>query len=117
LSDPLYPLTPLNLPPWLSHLPDRRSLALRADHAYLLATDGFWSCAHPDAFIRHWPALCADAPDAQALVGRLFAAMEDDPPSGLQPDNLTALVLRPLPHSADETALPVEGAAGVTDGK
>lgn len=116
LSDPLFPLTPLNLPSWLCRLQDRRALDLRADAAYLLATDGFWSCAHPDAFVGRWPGLFAGAPDAQAIVARLFAAMEDDPPVGLQPDNLTALVLRPLTRNADETALPSE-AGSVTDGK
>jgi hypothetical protein len=34
--------------------------------------------------------------------------MEHEPPAGLQPDNLTALVLRPLPRHADETALPLD---------
>jgi serine/threonine protein phosphatase PrpC len=106
LSDPLFPLTPLNLPSWLCHLPDRRVLALRADRSYLLATDGFWSCAHPDRFVGHWPQLFAGAPDATAMLERLFAAIEADPPSGLQPDNLTALVLRPLARDAEETLLP-----------
>lgn len=109
LSDALYPLTPLNLPPWLNRLPDRRVLGLRRDGAYLLATDGFWSCAQPDAFVRRWPGLLDGCPDAACMVERLFGAMEQDPPAGLQPDNLTALVLRPLPRHADETALPEAG--------
>ena len=108
LSDGLFALTPANLPCWLAHLPDRRALQLRADAAYLLATDGFWSCAHPDALVARWPALLADAPAAATLVERLFGLMEYAPPAGLQPDNLTALVLRPLPRHADETALPLD---------
>ena len=106
LSDSLYPLTPSKLPSWLAPLADRRTLALRRDAAYLLATDGFWSCAHPDEFVGRWPRLFEGCGDAAAFVERLFGAMEQDPPSGLQPDNLTALVLRPLPRHADETALP-----------
>jgi len=108
LSDGLFALTPANLPCWLAHLPDRRALQLRADAAYLLATDGFWSCAQPDRFVARWPVLLADAPAAATLVERLFGLMEHEPPAGLQPDNLTALVLRPLPRHADETALPLE---------
>lgn len=109
LSDPLFALTPANLPCWLGHLADRRPLPLRAGAAYLLATDGFWSCSRPDAFVEGWPALMHGAPGAATLVERLFGLMENDPPPGLQPDNLTALVLRPLPRHADETVLPVEG--------
>ena len=108
LSDGLFALTSANLPCWLAHLPDRRALPLRADAAYLLATDGFWSCAQPDVFVARWPALLGDSPAAATLLERLFGLMENDPPAGLQPDNLTALVLRPLPRHADETALPLE---------
>ena len=108
LSDGLFALTPANLPCWLTHLPDRRALTPRDDATWLLATDGFWSCAQPDAFVARWPALLADAPSAATLVGRLFALLENDPPDGVQPDNLTALVLRPLPRHADETALPLQ---------
>lgn len=109
LSDPLFELTPLNLPSWLCALPDRRALALREDAVYLLATDGFWSCAAPDRFVGRWPDLLAGAPDAATMVARLFGALENDPPDGLHADNLTALVLRPLRvpmGQADETALP-----------
>lgn len=109
LSNPLFELTPLNLPSWLCALPDRRVLRLREDACYLLATDGFWSCAAPDRFVDGWPELLAGAPDAAAMVERLFGALETSPPDGLHPDNLTALVLRPLTGQvghADETALP-----------
>lgn len=112
LSDGLFALDAARLPGWLAHLPDRRALPLRRDCAYLLATDGFWSCAAPDAFVAHWPALLAGASDAATLVGRLFALFDEQPPDGLQPDNLTALVIRPLPRSSDETVLPgADGAA------
>jgi serine/threonine protein phosphatase PrpC len=109
LSDPLFALTPQNLPPWLGALPDRRVLSLRPDAAYLLATDGFWSCLAPDRFVERWPGLLAGAADAAAMVERLFSALDASPPDGLHADNLTALVLRPLqrlPDHADETALP-----------
>jgi serine/threonine protein phosphatase PrpC len=109
LSDPLFELTPLNLPSWLCGLADRRVLTLREDAAYVLATDGFWSCAQPDRFVGRWPDLLAGLPSAAAMVEGLFAALEEAPPDGLHADNLTALVLRPLSPSnghADETALP-----------
>ncbi|UVW26905.1 PP2C family serine/threonine-protein phosphatase [Massilia sp. H6] len=112
LSDPLLGLTPLNLPTWLGELADRRVLTLRAGAAYLLATDGFWSCAAPERFVAGWPALLANAPDAGAMVTRLFDALDRAPPAGLQADNLTALVLRPLLFrhcEGEETALPHDG--------
>ena len=106
LSDPLYELSAHKLPSWLAGMADRRVLHLREDAVYVLATDGFWSCAAPDAFVARWPALLAGAPDAATIAARLFGVMEDAPPAGLQPDNLTALVLRPLRRHSDETALP-----------
>lgn len=110
LSDSLYPLGANKLPSWLGQLPDRRAVALRGDGVYLLATDGFWSCAQPESFVGSWAHLFDGCPDAACMVGRLFGAMEHDPPAGLQADNLTALVLRPLARHADETALPDAGA-------
>jgi len=107
LSDPLFALTASNLPPWLAHLPDRRVVPLDPDAAYLLATDGFWSCAEPELVTGQWPSLFKDCVDASGLIERLFTALAKTPLPGFQPDNLTALVLRPLPHPADETALPI----------
>jgi serine/threonine protein phosphatase PrpC len=102
LSDPLFELTPLNLPSWLCHLPDRRALELRTGAAYLLATDGFWSCGDPYEFVGRWPELFRG--NAEAMVDALFSDIEARPPAMLYPDNLTAVVLRPT--GADETALP-----------
>ena len=107
LSDGLYALTPERLPAWLAHLADRRALPLPASASWLLATDGFWSCADPGAFTAQWPAL-ADGADAATLVERLFGAIERLAPDTLQPDNLTALVVRPLARHADETVLPLD---------
>ena len=107
LDDGLIGLDAATLPPWLRALPDRRAVALRPDATYLLATDGFWSCRDPAEFVARWPRLFAQG-DAQAGLDALFAEMEERPPVGLQPDNLTAIVLRV--HAAgshrDETALP-----------
>lgn len=105
LDDGLVGLDAATLPPWLRALPDRRALELRPDATYLLATDGFWSCRDPAEFVARWPRLFARG-DAQAGLDALFAEMEERPPVGLQPDNLTAIVLRPRPRGRDETALP-----------
>ena len=105
LDDALFALTPALLPPWLRALPDRRALHLRADALYLLATDGFWSCLDPAAFVRRWPGLLAHESAAGAIAA-LFAEMETHPPAGLQPDNLTAIALRVRHPGCDETALP-----------
>jgi serine/threonine protein phosphatase PrpC len=100
LSDPLFELTPQVLPPWLRHLPDRRPLVLRPGAVYVLATDGFWSCADPPAWVARWPALFARAGSAQAMVDALFDEIDRHPPAGLQADNLTAIVVRPSVEAA-----------------
>lgn len=105
LDDGLVGLDAATLPAWLRALPDRRALELRPGATYLLATDGFWSCRDPAEFVARWPRLFAQG-DAQAGLDALFAEMEERPPVGLQPDNLTAIVLRPRQGGRDETALP-----------
>jgi len=105
LDDGLVALDENTLPPWLRALPDRRPLALRLDATYLLATDGFWSCRDPAEFVARWPRLFGQG-SAQACIDALFGEMETDPPVGLQPDNLTAIVLRVHGSGRDETALP-----------
>jgi PPM family protein phosphatase len=104
LADPLHPLATRALPSWLRHLSDRRAVALHPGAAYLLATDGFWSCPDALAWVGRWPSLLAGQASAQAMLDALFAEIEQRPPAGLHPDNLTAIVLRPL--VADDTALP-----------
>ncbi|MES2322855.1 MAG: protein phosphatase 2C domain-containing protein [Pseudomonadota bacterium] len=94
LSDPLFPLSPLNLPPFLYHLPDRRALELAPGAVYLLATDGFWACADPCSWLDRWPALFDAEPDARAMVTALFGDMASAPPPELHHDNLTAVVVR-----------------------
>lgn len=107
LSDPLCALSPLNLPPYLYHLPDRRAIELRRGAIYLLATDGFWSCRDPADWIGRWPDLMAAADGARGAADALFAALEHSPPDQLHPDNVTAVVLRVAPVNTDETALPL----------
>lgn len=104
LADSLHPLTAATLPPWLRQLPDRRPISLRPGVAYLLATDGFWSCPNAQAWVGRWPGLLAGRPTAQAMLDALFDEIEHNPPPELHPDNLTGIVLRALP--ADDTALP-----------
>jgi serine/threonine protein phosphatase PrpC len=108
LADPLFELTPANLPPWLAALHDRRAIALRPGAAYLLATDGFWSCPDAQRWVARWPRLFGRCASAAAMVEALFDEIEHHPPPGLHSDNLTALVLRvPAPaDGSDETALP-----------
>lgn len=105
LEDGLFALDAGNLPPWLRALPDRRAVSLRPDCSYLLATDGFWSCADPAEFVARWPRLLCGR-DAASGLDTLFGEMNERPPLGLQPDNLTAIVLRLRPLRRDETALP-----------
>lgn len=93
LAPSLHALDHSNLPPFLSHLGDRRALPLRRDALYLLASDGFWSCPDPAGVLARWPALCAGRTAAQA-VAALFDDFLSQPPEGLHSDNLTLLALR-----------------------
>jgi serine/threonine protein phosphatase PrpC len=105
LADGLFELSPRNLPSYLYHLPDRRALELDPRAVYVLASDGFWACADPGAWLARWPALLAACHSAQAMGEALFAEMNNNPPPELHIDNLTAIVLRPLAH--DATAAPI----------
>lgn len=96
LRDPLYELSPRNLPSFLYHLPDRRAVELKADALYLLATDGFWACANPAVWLSRWPSLLADEATAGGMCEALFTELMAEPPPGLHIDNVTAIVLRPL---------------------
>jgi len=108
LSDPLFALSPDNLPPWLRHLPDRRALALRPGASYLLATDGLWSCSDPYGWVGQWPQLLAGRADAATMLKALLDAYETHPAAFFYPDNVTAILLRtPDAGTArEETALP-----------
>lgn len=110
LNDPLFALSPLNLPPFLYHLPDRRAMELMPGSVYLLATDGFWACDNPAAWVGRWPGLLHASRSAEEICNALFDEIEARPPRGLHPDNLTAIVLRPR-TSTEETALPVDNRA------
>lgn len=96
LGATLHALDEGNLPPFLSHLGDRRALRLRRDAVYLLASDGFWSCPDPASVLARWPALCAGRTAAQASEA-LFDDFLSHPPAGMHSDNLTLLALRVKP--------------------
>jgi serine/threonine protein phosphatase PrpC len=107
LNDPLFELTPLNLPSWLCALPDRRPVRLRADATYLLATDGLWSCSDPYGWVGQWPQLLGGRLDAAGMLAALLHAYEAHPPVFFYPDNVTAILLRtPGAVGRDETVLP-----------
>ncbi|NYE60527.1 serine/threonine protein phosphatase PrpC [Duganella sp. 1224] len=109
LDDGLLPLDASNLPPFLRQLADRRAVTVRPDATYLLATDGFWSCARPQPWIARWPTLMAQAAAGPALDA-LFADYAANPPPQLHIDNLSAIAVRfsrpPNSGNVDETALP-----------
>lgn len=106
LNDPLFELSPLNLPAWLCGLADRRPLALRAGSTYLLATDGLWSCSDPCGWVGQWPQLLAGEPDAATMLHALLAAYDAHPAAFFYPDNVSAILVRVPGRPGDETALP-----------
>lgn len=105
LADGLFELSPRNLPSYLYHMPDRRALELDPRAVYVLASDGFWACADPLAWLARWPGLFTGRPSARAMSDSLFAEMASSPPPELHIDNLTAIVLRPV--AQDDTAAPI----------
>ena len=117
LEDTLLPLDDARLPPFLHALGDRRSITVRPDALYLLATDGFWSCGRPLEWTARWPALMERPGHTPgAALDALFADYAEHPPRELHIDNLTAIVLRfnagPAPReNVDETALPTASIA------
>nr|WP_315250731.1 protein phosphatase [uncultured Duganella sp.] len=108
LDDGLLPLDATNLPPFLRDLADRRVLTVRAGATYLLATDGFWSCARPQPWIARWPQLLAGS--AASALDALFRDYAHNTPPQLHIDNLSAIVIRfgirQHTGNVDETALP-----------
>jgi serine/threonine protein phosphatase PrpC len=113
LNDPLFALSPINLPGFLYHLPDRRTLELNAGETYLLATDGFWACDKPYPWVSSWPPMLKPARTSQAKLARLFDTVMHEPPPKLHIDNLTAIIIKR--KAADdasfdvtqETAIPI----------
>lgn len=107
LEDPLFPLSPRELPSFLRHMPDRREIAFEPGADYLLATDGFWSCSGAAAWVSTWPLVLASQQSAGAACGALFDQIRCNPPPQLHSDNLTAILLRVgVPSGTEETALP-----------
>ena len=107
LEDPLFPLTPNELPGFLRHLGDRRAVALDPGADYLLASDGFWSCSQAAGWVARWPCLLAAEQNAEAACASMFTEIRLHPPPELHSDNLTAVLVRVRPPAAsDETALP-----------
>ena len=104
LSDPLFALSPSNLPPYLAHMPDRRALELDPGSVYVLATDGFWACKKPAEWVARWPKFLDIRRGAYAMCTLLFEEMELRPPPDVHADNLSAIVLCTRP--ADVTASP-----------
>jgi serine/threonine protein phosphatase PrpC len=108
LNDPLFELSPLNLPDWLCGLADRRPVELRAGCTYLLATDGLWSCSDPAGWVGQWPQLAARDMSAATMLHALMDAYDAHPAAFFYPDNVSAILLR-VPgagRARDETALP-----------
>jgi serine/threonine protein phosphatase PrpC len=108
LNDPLFALSPLNLPSWLCQLGDRRPVALRPGACYLLATDGLWSCSDPYGWVSQWPQLLARRTDASTMLAALLEAYDAHPSAFFYPDNVSAILVR-VPAAGDDresTVLP-----------
>lgn len=109
LNDPLFALSPVNLPSFLYHLPDRRAIELAEGETYLLATDGFWACEDPYAWVGRWPSMLKSARTCQQKLARLFDTMMQEPPPKLHIDNLTAIIVKRNCRDvvSEDTAIPI----------
>lgn len=95
LQPELVALNAENLPPFLTPLADRRSLELRPNCLYLLASDGFWPQAEPQYFIRSWPALLARPERSiHPLLDDLFVELIVGWHEDQHLDNATAVAIR-----------------------
>lgn len=93
----LFELHDGNLPLFLRGLGDRRTLPLEPGWIYLLASDGLWHLANPQAFIRRWPTLFTkQSLSLEELLDLLFAELayfirrQQSQPD----DNCTIILLR-----------------------
>ena len=97
LDTELYELREANLPAFLSHLGDRRTLQLDKEVVYILATDGLWHLKQPLEFIDRWPQLLTrpDQPlqmQLDQLMDELVRRTRAEP--GTRGDNSTAVAIR-----------------------
>lgn len=93
----LFELNDENLPSFLRGLGDRRLLPLQPEQIYLLASDGLWHLADPQAFICRWPTLLTQPEcSLETLLDNLLAALASDiRRQQSQPDdNCTVILLR-----------------------
>lgn len=75
----LFELHEGNLPLFLRGLDDRRALALEPGRIYLLASDGLWRLANPQAFIQRWPTLLGQAHrPLEELADTLLAELTEE---------------------------------------
>lgn len=97
MAEELYELHEGNLPLFLRGLGDRRTLDLEPGWVYLLASDGLWHLANPQAFIQRWPALLGQpqrpleelADDLLAELAREICRQHSQPD-----DNCTVILAR-----------------------
>lgn len=95
----LFELHEGNLPLFLRGLDDRRALELEPDRIYLLASDGLWRLANPQAFIQRWPALLGQARrPLEDLADMLLAELaEEIRQQRSQPDDNCTVILARRP--------------------
>lgn len=99
IDEELYELHDGNLPLFLHGLNDRRMLTLEPGRVYLLASDGLWHLAHPQAFVQRWPALLTQPHRSleellDELLAELATAIRQEQ---RQPDdNCTVMLVRQL---------------------
>ncbi len=109
ITEKLFELHEGNLPLFLRGLGDRRALELEPGWVYLLASDGLWHLANPQAFIQRWPALLGqpERPLEELADGLLAELAENIRRQRSQPDDNCTIILARRPGRVEDR--PMEG--------
>ncbi len=109
ITEKLFELHEGNLPLFLRGLGDRRALELEPGWVYLLASDGLWHLANPQAFIQRWPALLGqpECPLEELADGLLAELAKNIRRQRSQPDDNCTIILARRPGRVKDR--PMEG--------
>lgn len=104
IAEELFELHEGNLPLFLRGLGDRRTLELEPGWVYLLASDGLWHLANPQAFIHRWPALLGQShrPLGELADELLAELAENIRQQRSQPDDNCTVILARRPGLAED---------------
>lgn len=81
------------LPYKLKPFGDRRTIELKAEHHYLLASDGLWNVVVPQDLVKQWQGINLKQ-SAKLVLEKLFDLLEVNKSENIRSDNITAVLLQ-----------------------